>query len=154
MKFFIPALLLVFAVCSCSKKPAARSTTLPGNVVTDKPIVLKEGQAVILMKAGDRDLMIGAGVVDGKLSIQEVDPNGRSFGVAWKDADTWDTSTTVKDGSNSTFVLDKNGDGYADFRTEVTPAGTRRYELRGEEWVEVKSKKSQEGEQDGSGNQE
>ena len=122
-------------------------------MVTDKPIVLKEGQAVVLMIEGDRNLMVGASVSDGKLSVAEIDPKSRNFGVTWKDADTWDTSTSVTDGSNTTFVLDKNGDGYADFKTEITPTGTRRYELRGEDWVEVKSKKSQ-SEQDGSGNGE
>ena len=153
MKTLLPALFLTFIVCACSKKPPLRSAALPDNVVTDKPIVLKEGQAVVLMMEGDRNLMVGASISDGKLSVAEIDPKSRNFGVTWKDADTWGTSTSVTDGSNTTFVLDKNGDGYADFKTEITPTGTRRYELQGEDWVEVKSKKSQ-SEQDGSGNGE
>ena len=140
MKAHLPVLFLMFVACACSKKPSSRSAALPENVVSDKPIVLKEGQAVILMKEGDRALMIGASVIDGKLSVGEIDPKGRNFGVTWKDADTWDTSTTVTDDNNSTLVLDKNGDGYADFRTELTPSGIHRYELQGEAWVELKSK--------------
>ena len=106
---------------------------------------------MILMMEGDRDLMVGASVSNGKLSVAEIDPKSRNFGVAWKDADTWETSTTVKDGSNTTFVLDKNGDGYADFKAEITPTGTRRYELQGEAWIEVKSTKKT-SEQDGTSN--
>ena len=151
MKTFLPALFLIFVVCACSKRPPSRSAALPDNVISDKPIVLKEGQAVILMMEGDRDLMVGASVSDGKLSVAEIDPKSRNFGVAWKDADTWETSTTVKDGSNTTFVLDKNGDGYADFKAEITPTGTRRYELQGEGWIEVKSTKKT-SEQDGTSN--
>ena len=151
MKTFLPALFLIFVVCACSKRPPSRSAALPDNVISDKPIVLKEGQAVILMMEGDRDLMVGASVSNGTLSVAEIDPKSRNFGVAWKDADTWETSTTVKDGSNTTFVLDKNGDGYADFKAEITPTGTRRYELQGEAWIEVKSTKKA-SEQDGTSN--
>lgn len=151
MKTLYLALFLIFTVCACSEKPAPRSTSLPDNVVSDKPIVLKEGQAVLLMKEGDQDLMIGASVVDGKLSIAEIDPEGRNFGVTWKDSETWETSTIVSDGSTRTTVLDKNGDGYADYKGETTSSGLRRYELQGEEWVEVISKKK-DSEQDASGN--
>lgn len=153
MKTLLPSLYLIFFVCACSKKPQSRSAAFPDNVVADKPIVLKEGQAVVLMMEGDRNLMVGASVSEGKLSVAETDPKSRSFGVTWKDADTWDTSTLITDGSKSTLVLDKNGDGYADFKTDTTPTGTRRYELRGEDWVEVNSKKIQR-EQDGSVNGE
>lgn len=85
--------------------------------------------------------MIGASVIDGKLTVVEIDPKGRNFGVTWKNSEAWDTSTIVSDGSTTTYVLDKNGDGYADFKAETTPTGSRRYELQGEEWVEVKSTK-------------
>lgn len=141
MKSLFPALFLIFAVCACSEKPAGRSAALPDNVVSDKPIVLKEGQSVMLMKEGDRGLMIGASVVDGKLCVAEIDPKGRNFGVTWKDSENWLTSTIVSDDSTTTYVLDKNGDGYADFKAKITPSGSYRYELQGEEWVEVKSKK-------------
>jgi hypothetical protein len=141
MKTLLLALFLIFAVCACSKKPAPRSAALPDNVTNDKPIVLKEGQSVILMKEGDQYLMIGASVADGKLSVAEIDPKGRNFGVTWKDSETWETSTMVSDGTTATSVLDKNGDGYADFKAVSTPSGLRRYELQGEEWVEIKSKK-------------
>jgi hypothetical protein len=141
MKNLLPALLLIIAVCACSKKPLPRSAALPDNVVSDKPIVLKEGQSVLLMKEGDRDLMIGASVVDGKLAVTEIDPKERNFGVTWKDSESWATSTIVSDGTNSTYVLDRNGDGYADYRAETSPAGTRRYELQGDAWIEVQSTK-------------
>ena len=145
MKAHLAVLFLIAVVCGCNKMPPTRSTALPDNVVSDKPIILKEGQAVILMREGDRALMIAASVIDEELSIGEIDPKGRSFGVTWKDADTWDTSTTVTDGNNRTLVLDKNGDGYADFRAEMTPSGDRGYELQGETWVEFKrnNKKSE-----------
>ena len=82
MKTLIPSLFLIFAVCACEKKPQVRSAALPDNVVNDKPIVLKKGQAVVLMKEGDRDLMTGIGVVDGKLCVQEIDPKGKFSLVA------------------------------------------------------------------------
>ena len=151
MKTLLPVLFLIFIVCACSKKSPSRSAALPDNVVTDKPIVLKEGQAVVLMMEGDRDLMVAASVVDGKLSIAEVDPKNRNFGVTWEDAETWNTSTMVADGPNQVTVLDRNGDGYADFKAEITPTGTRRYELQGEAWIEVKSTKKT-SEQDSSSN--
>ena len=66
-------------------------------------------------------------------------------------SESWTTSTAVSDGSSSTNVLDKNGDGYADFKAEITPTGTRRYELQGEAWIEVKSTKKT-SEQDGTSN--
>ena len=109
--------------------------------MTDKPIVLKEGQSVALMMEGDRNLIVGASVVDGKLSVAEIAPKGRNFGVTWEDSETWNTATNVSDGSSSTYVLDKNGDGYADYKAEITPTGTRRYELQGEAWIEIKSTK-------------
>jgi hypothetical protein len=151
MKTLLPALFLIFAISACGKKPAPRSAAIPDNVVSDKPIVLKEGQSVILMKEGDRELMIGASVVDGKLSVVEIDPKGRNFGVTWKDSESWETSTIVSDGSTTTSILDKNGDGYADFKAVSTPSGLRRYELQGEEWVEIKAKK-EDSEQDVHGN--
>lgn len=140
MKTLLPALFLTFAISACNKKPVPKSAALPENTGSEKLIVLKEGQAVTLMKEGDRELMIAASVVQGKLCVAEVDPRGRSFGVSWKDADTWDTTTTVTDGSNTTMVFDKNGDGYADFRAELTPSGIKRYELQGEAWVQLKPK--------------
>lgn len=141
MKNILPAILLIFSVFACTKKTPPRSAALPDNVVSDKPIVLKEGQSVAIMKEGDRNLMIGASVIDGKLTVVEIDPKGRNFGVTWKNSEAWDTSTIVSDGSTTTYVLDKNGDGYADFKAETTPTGSRRYELQGEKWVEVKSTK-------------
>jgi hypothetical protein len=139
MKTLLPALFLIFVVCACSKMTPSRSAALPDNVITDKPIVLKEGQSVALMMEGDRNLIVGASVVDGKLSVAEIAPKGRNFGVTWKDSESWTTSTIVSDGTSSTYLLDKNGDGYTDFRAENSPTGTHRYELQGEVWTKVKS---------------
>lgn len=97
----------------------------------------------MLMMDGDNDLKIGAAVVDGRLSIAEIDPAGRNFGVTWKDAETWETSTIISDGSNTTIVMDKDGDGYADFKAETGPSGSRRYKLEEDTWIEVKSKKKE-----------
>jgi hypothetical protein len=139
MKTLHSTLYLIFAVCACNKEPSPRPAALPDNVVSDKPIVLKEGQVVILTKEGDRDLMICASVLNGKLSVAEIDPKGRNFEVTWKDPESWETSTEVSDGSIHTFVLDKNGDGYADLRAETTPSGIKRSELKDDKWVELKS---------------
>ena len=141
MNHLIPSLFLILSVCACSKKPEPRSVALPDQVVNDKPIVLKEGQCVLLMKEGDDALLIGASVVDGKLCIAEIDPKGRNFGVTSKDSESWETSTIVSDGSTTQYVLDKDGDGYADYKAETSPSGTRRFELLNEDWVEIKSKK-------------
>ena len=138
MKALILVLLSIVFVSSCDKKEASRSAALPDNLVSDKPIVLKEGQGVVLMMDGDSDLMIAAAVVDGKLSVGEVDPHGSSVGVIWKDSETWETSTTSSDGTNSTTILDRDGDGYADFRAVHTSSGLRRYELKGDVWIELK----------------
>lgn len=114
MKTLIPAFLLVVFTSSCDKKAASRSAAVPNHLLSDKPIVLKEGQAVILMKDEDTDLMIAASVVDGKLSVAEIDPYGRNFGVTWTDTETWETSTMNSEGENNTTVLDKDGDGGAE----------------------------------------
>ncbi len=147
MKTLFPSLFLIFVVGACSKKPALGSAALPDNVVSDKPIILKNGQSVILMKEGNQNLMIRASVTDGDLTVAEIDQKDRNFGVTWKNADSWLTSTIVKDGSNITTVWDMNGDGYADFRTYVTPSGIFPYELQGDTWIESKpkNKKSEQG---------
>jgi hypothetical protein len=139
MKPLLALLPLVLMVCSCGEKTTIRPASLPDNVTSDKPIVLKEGQAVVFMKEGDRNLMVAATVTDGKLSIGEVDQKGRSFSVAWKDSETWETSTQVNDGEDVRTVMDKDMDGHADFKAEAGPSGVRRFRKEGEEWLEVKT---------------
>ncbi|MBT7960191.1 MAG: hypothetical protein HN759_12755, partial [Akkermansiaceae bacterium] len=59
----------------------------------DRPIILKEGQGVVLVPEGNKSLLVGVSVVDGKLSVSEIDPEGRSFSVTWDDPEIWETST-------------------------------------------------------------
>jgi hypothetical protein len=144
MKTLVITLFSILGLCSCGKKQTADAAPKSNEEEYElKRIVLKDGQSVMLMMDGDSDLKIGAAVVDGRLSIAEIDPEGRNFGVTWKDSETWETSTIISDGSTTGYVLDKDGDGYADFKAETGPSGTRRYKLEGEAWIEVKSKKTE-----------
>jgi hypothetical protein len=143
MKFLLLA-ASVFSISTCLKKPAPRPAALPDNVVSDKPIVLKEGQAVVFMKAGDRDLMVAAAVVDGKLSIGEVDPKGRNFSVTWTDSETWETATEFSDKDRHQWVWDKNMDGMADHKVEVTTSERHHYEAKSQEWRELEIRKKAE----------
>lgn len=136
MKFLL-LVASIFSVSACLKKPAPRSAALPDNVESDKPIVLKEGQAVAFMKAGDRDLMVTAAVVDGKLSIGEVDPKGRNFSVTWTDSETWETVTAFSDRDQHQWVWDKNMDGMADQKVEVSASERHHYEAKSQEWREL-----------------
>ena len=143
MKHLIFILCLITCLSACSKKQIATSAALPDNVTKDKPIILKEGQAVIIMKEGDLDLMVGIAVADGKLSVAEIDPNGRNFGVTWKDSETWETATMISTTPrHSTTVMDRDGDGHADFKAIRTHSGLQRFELKNEEWIELKSNKN------------
>jgi hypothetical protein len=143
MKTIVITLFSIFGLCSCGKKQTTDEA--PKSIEKEfklKRIVLKKGQPVILMMDGNSDLKIAAAIVDGRLSIAEIDPKGRNFGVTWEDSERWETSTIISDGSTTRFVLDKDGDGYADFKAETGPSGTRRYKLEGDAWIEVKSKKN------------
>jgi hypothetical protein len=138
MKSILLATPLLLAVCSCNSKSIVRPASLPDNVLSDKPIVLKEGQAIVFMKAGDQNLMIAASVLDGQLCVAEVDPKGHNFGITWRDSETWQTSTEISDGQNHKIVMDRDMDGYADFKAEFSPTETHRFELKGQEWMELK----------------
>jgi|GEM_PF-6252578 len=147
MNNIILVFLLSLTVSSCGKKLSPRSAALPDNVVSDKPIVLKEGQAIVLMKEGDPNLKIGAAVVDGKLSIADLNTKGRNFEVTWKDSKHWETATMVSDGENFACAMNRNMDGFADFKSIRTSDGLHRFELKGGEWVELKpgQKRSEQG---------
>jgi hypothetical protein len=81
-------LLLTLALVGCRDPKFLRSSALPENVREDRPVVIKEGQAVIFVPESNESLMIGASLVDGKLSISEIDPKGRSFSVTWNDPES------------------------------------------------------------------
>jgi hypothetical protein len=137
MKNTIYLIISAITICSCGEREQADRSGIPENVVRDGPIILKEGQAFILMIEGDDDLMIGATVTDGKLSIADLDAEGRNFGVTWTDTNTWETSTIIQEEETTLIVMDRNGDGFPDYKAESTSAGLRRYERQDDSWVEI-----------------
>jgi len=138
MKFIFVIYLFIFAIFSCNKSSPVRPTSLPDNIINDKPIVMKNGQAIVFMRDGDPHLVVAASVVDGRISVSEIDPKGRSFSITWKDSETWETATIVSDGPSHTYIMDKNMDGIADFKVEQTASGTRRFKSKVQEWEELK----------------
>ena len=110
------ATLVVLLSCGCEKSVSSRSKALPENVVADKPIVIREGQAVLLAPEGDKSLVIVATVLDGKLNVAELDQKGRNFGITWSDGESWMTSVIDSEGSQLTLVVDEDGDGLPDRR--------------------------------------
>lgn len=141
MKTLLLIIPLLITLTSCKKPAPTRSTALPDNVVSDKPIVLKEGQTFIVMKEGDPDLQIAVGLSNGKISILELDQKAPHFEVIWRGHKKWETTTTIESGENTTFLSDRNMDGLPDLRAEISPSGTRRFDRIGEEWIELKSTK-------------
>ena len=124
------------ALSACDNKSATRSASIPDNVKEDRPIVLKEGQAVVLVPESNKAVMIGAAVMDSRLSIAEIDPDGRNFGVTWNDEESWDTSTTIPNGSDQIVLIDKNGDGIPEKKIDKTGG----YRLKKIEWESTKKK--------------
>ena len=106
----------------------------------ERPIVIKEGQAVILVPESNKSLMIGASVVDGKLSISEIEPKGRSFSVTWNDPESWETSMTDSEDDQTTTVIDKNGDGVPDIRAVLKKESLSRFVLQDPKWIELESR--------------
>lgn len=132
---------LALALAGCERPKAPRSAAVPDNVSEDKPIILKEGQAVILVPEGKPSVKIGASVLKGKLVIAEIDPKGKSFFTVWSDEDTWETSVTDSTtAGQTTTVLDKDGDGIPDFRAVVKEGSAARFQMGEPEWIEVKAK--------------
>ena len=111
MKLAPFATLLVLLCCGCEELAEPRSKALPDNVKADQPIVIREGQAVLLVPDGDESLVIVATVLDGKLNVAELDQEGRNFGVIWNDSDSWMTSVLDSDGDSLTLIVDEDGDG-------------------------------------------
>ena len=139
-------LLFAFALAGCRDSKPYRSSALPDNVMEDRPIVLKEGQAVILIPEGNKSVMIGASVVDGKLSISEIDSKGRSFSVSWNDQESWETSVIDSAEDQMTTVIDKNGDGLPDLRVEKKKGSLSRFTLGEPKWIKLESRtKSEQG---------
>lgn len=87
----LPQLLTLFisvaGTMGCKNSTPSQSFTSP----PDQPILLREGQAVVLVQEENRKPSIAAAVVDGKLPITEIDPYGKNFGVTWNDEESWET---------------------------------------------------------------
>ena len=132
-------LLLALSFAGCREPKPPQSSTLPENVLEDRPIIIKEGQAVILAPESNTSLMIGAAVVDGKLSVSEIAPKGRSFSVTWNDPESWETSTIDVEEDKTTIVIDKNGDGLPDLRAVTKKGSSSRFSLESPRWIEHKS---------------
>jgi hypothetical protein len=139
MKIISPLIFAFAVLAGCDHPPSSKSAALPENVKHDRPIVLKEGQAVVIAPEGNKSLLIGASVVNGKLSIAEIDPEGRSFGVAWTNADEWETSTTVKNAMTSTITIDKTMDGVADLQAVMDQNGIHRFTSGEQQWNKLPS---------------
>lgn len=139
MKALLSCLVPFLALTSCEKPVPTRPAELPDNVSSDKPIVMKEGQALVFMKEGNPDLTISVGLVDGRLHIMELDQATPHFEVIWKDTKKWETTTTTKDGETTTLLRDRNMDGIPDLKAVISPTGTKRYDRIGEQWLELKS---------------
>lgn len=119
---FIFSMVVLLILIGC-KGNDARSSFLPDNVKEDRPIIIKEGQAIVFRPESNQSLLICAGVVDGKLSVMELNQKGKSLSVTWSDSDSWET--TIKNSTNgkTTVVIDRDGDGLPDLRT--TDSGSR-----------------------------
>lgn len=130
--------ILVFAMAGCNRLKSSRSPSLPANVVEDQPIIIKEGQGVILVPEGKRSLMIGASVIDGNLIVSEIEPKGKSFSVTWSDQDSWTTSVLDSAKDISTTIIDKNGDGIPDIRAVKKEGSLLRFRLEDPKWIELK----------------
>lgn len=129
-------ILAPFVLLGCDGEDLTRSSALPDNVTEDRPIVIREGQAIVLVPDGDRSIMIGASVVDGKLTISEIDPAGKSLSVTWNDKDTWETSVIDSREDQTTITIDKSGDGLPNLRTVKTADSLLRYRLEEPQWIE------------------
>jgi len=112
---FIFSMVVSLTLVGCRRNDS-RSSVLPDNVKEDRPIIIKEGQAIVFRPESNQSLLICAGVVDGKLSVMELNQKGKSLSVTWSDSDTWET--TIKNSTNgkTTVVIDKDGDGLPDVR--------------------------------------
>ena len=136
--FILPA--LVCMIVGCKKPDQNRDPALPENVLEDRPIILKEGQAVILVPEHNRALMIGAAVTDGKLTVSEIDPHGRDFSVTWTNQESWQTTTSIATDDQTTTLIDKDGDGVPDLRAEMTKGSLKRFTLDSPRWTELELK--------------
>ena len=101
---------------------------------------------MILAPENNKSLIIGASVVDGRLSISEIDPKGRSFSISWIDEESWETSVIDSQDDQTTTTIDKNGDGLPDLRVVMADGALLRSTLDDPRWIELKSKnKSEQG---------
>jgi hypothetical protein len=132
--------LLALVLTGCDNSSRSRSPVLPNNVLEDRPIILKEGQAIVIVPEDNKSVMIGAAVIDGKLSISEIDPKGKSFSITWKDADLWETSVIDSTEEQTTTTIDMDGDGLPDLRAILKDGTATRFQLAEPKWIELQSK--------------
>lgn len=120
-------ILALFTCCaiSCSSPKKLASEPLQTDAVNGCPIIINEGQSILFRMANDPKLIIGAAVINGEIAVWEIDPNGRNFEVVWKDSETWKTSTEFNDKDKRITIIDRNGDGKADFMRIGTPSDKR-----------------------------
>jgi hypothetical protein len=130
---FFPIIL-----AGCEKSEPARPPSLPENVMEDRPIIIKEGQALILVPDGKESLMLAVTVSDGDLLISEVDPDGKSLSVTWHDEESWTTSVMDTKEGQTTTVIDKNGDGIPDIRAVLGNGSLSRFRLEEAKWIDQK----------------
>jgi hypothetical protein len=135
---FSGIIALSIGFLGCSKSTKSRSDLIPDNISADKPIIIKENQAIIITPENNTKLMIGASVLSGKLSVSEIDTKGKSLSVTWFDEDSWETSVVSVDGDQTSTIIDKNGDGIPDMRVVVRGGTVSRYELQKPQWIEMK----------------
>ena len=140
----VALMTLALPFIGCRDPKPTRSSALPDNVFEDRPIVIREGQAVILMPESNKSLMIGASVANGRLSISEIDPKGRSFSVTWNDQESWETSVIDSQDDQTTTIIDKNGDGLPNLRAVTADGSLSRFRMEDPRWIELESKSESE----------
>ena len=137
MNRFIALSLITFVLASCEDKVLPSSAHLPDNVKEDSPTILKEGEAIVLIPEGDKALMIGATVINGKLAISEIDPEGRSLDITWHDKDSWRAATTIKAEDEIVYLIDNDGDGMPDLKAVMKDGELVRYKLKSVQWEKI-----------------
>jgi hypothetical protein len=132
--------LLALALTGCDNSLRSRPPALPDNVCEDRPIILKEGQAIVIVPEDNKSVMIGAAVIDGKLSISEIDPKGKSFSITWNDANSWESSVIDSTEEQTITTIDKDADGLPDLRAILKDGTATRFQLEEPKWIELQSK--------------
>lgn len=131
-------IFLLFTSTGCEKSDHLQSHLLPENVKNDKPIIIKEGQAIVLVPEGKEALMLAVTVHKNDLLISEIDPDGKSLSVTWHDEESWTTSIMDSTEGRTITVVDKDGDGIPDIRAVMENKSLSRYRIEETKWIELK----------------